>query len=513
MEKSTVNPLLIFLFLVILFVVVHRNLRPKQLPLPPGPPGLPIIGNLLQAPKSYPWLQFDKWKKQYGPIFSLKVGADVIIVLGNYEIAHELLDKRGTTYSSRPHKAMAGDCATKGLHLLLRPYDSAYRLHKRLGATVLNAAASRSYAPVIDLESCQLLTELMVCNDFTSLLRRFTISTAFSLSYGLPIKQGAEEFQITSRVVNNFFYTMATGAWIVDLLPFLNRLPQMFAPWKRIADGIFKFDTAFYVRNMEKGLESNSWNFAKQLAGSKEARDMDRVELAWELGIISIAAMETTSCSLNMFIMAAIKHPEIMNIAQKELDNVVGRRRLPTIEDRDNLPYLNALINELLRWRPIIPAGIPHVNLEEDTYMGYRIPKGAIVFGSHWSIGLDEHDFGDPDIFRPERWIENPDLPNIAFGFGRRICTGRHIAMMSLFYVISRLLWTFNIRAGLDDSGREIELDDMAMTDHFASGPLPFKARFELRDLDVKGIVEKEWQEREKGIGVVLESIKSQRHK
>jgi len=92
MEKFTVSPLLIILFLAILFVVVRRSLRRKKLPLPPGPPGLPIIGNLFEAPKSYPWLQFDKWKRQYGPIFSLKVGADVMIVLGNYQIAHELLD-------------------------------------------------------------------------------------------------------------------------------------------------------------------------------------------------------------------------------------------------------------------------------------------------------------------------------------------------------------------------------------------------------------------------------------
>ena len=90
-------------------------------------------------------------------------------------------------------------------------------------------------------------------------------------------------------------------------------------------------------------------------------------------------------------------------------------------------------MNEFLRWRPISAGGIQHAVTKDDEYMGYRIPAGATVVSNHWAIHPDEGVYEDPYSFKPNRRIENPNLPLNAFGFGRRMCNGQHIARNSPF--------------------------------------------------------------------------------
>jgi cytochrome P450 len=161
-----------------------------------------------------------------------------------------------------------------------------------------------------------------------------------------------------------------------------------------------------------------------------------------------------------------------------------------------------------MRWRPILPGGVPHSNLDEDTYMGYRIPKGFIILGSHWSIHMDEDIYGEPYIFRPERWLDNPKLPNVSYGFGRRTCSGRHVAQRTLFYAIARILWAFHIRRGLDEQGREVNIDPMDLTDMLLVRPKPFKVRFEIREPQAREVIVEKWNGMEKHIGTILDSTR-----
>jgi hypothetical protein len=99
----------------------------RTLPLPPGPPPAPIIGNVHQVPKQRPWLQYHKWGQEYGPVVHLDMLGQPIILLSTVKAAYELLSKRGATYSDRPRLVMAGELATKNKHILLRPYDEGYK--------------------------------------------------------------------------------------------------------------------------------------------------------------------------------------------------------------------------------------------------------------------------------------------------------------------------------------------------------------------------------------------------
>lgn len=138
------------LIFILIYTLYQRRLRSK---LPPGPPRLPIIGNLHQASNSAPWITFQKWLQDYGPLVSVDFGGTILILIGDYNIAKDLLNKRSNIYSARPRMIMAGELTCKGQHILVRQPDARYVLHQRMEAPVLGTRASPTYTPVQDMES------------------------------------------------------------------------------------------------------------------------------------------------------------------------------------------------------------------------------------------------------------------------------------------------------------------------------------------------------------------------
>ena len=479
-------------------------------PLPPGPPRLPIIGNLHQAPKLYPWRKFQEWSNQYGPVFYLRFGLQDLVVLNNAKTATDLLDKRGNIYSSRPHVVMGGDCLSKGMRLLLMLYDSKYRKHQRIVSGHLNIKDSQTYRPLQDLESRQLVYELLSTDDFATRFHRYSSSFMFSLLFGKRLPRGDEpEAILVGQTVARVLVAAQVGTWVVDALPFLNYLPKFMAPWKRTADEWHAIEAKLYLDCIAGAQKMPEWNYTKLVSGMKEAKDMKPLEIGYDMGTMYEAGTDTTAMALEIFTLACLSYPAFQKKVQEELDDVVGPNTLPSFEHRPQLPYLEAVVKETLRWRPVVAGGVPHAVTQDDEYMGYHIPKGATVIGNHWAISMDENIYSDPYIFKPERWIETPDLPLAAFGFGRRVCTGQHVAKNSLFINIARMLWAFDISHAVDKNEMKVEVDDMDMTQGFNSRPAPFKARFTVRDERRKAVVERTFREGEKDIDVLLREIGS----
>lgn len=76
--------------------------------------------------------------------------------------------------------------------------------------------------------------------------------------------------------------------------------------------------------------------------------------------------------------------PEVQKRAQEEIDRIVGTDRLPTVADREKLPYVDSVVKEVLRWHPVAPMGLPHTSTDDDICNGYLIPKGAMLFANVW---------------------------------------------------------------------------------------------------------------------------------
>lgn len=408
---------------------------------------------------------------------------------------------------------MGGECVSKGFRTLLMEYGPRWRQHQRLQASCLNIRISQSYRILQDLESKQLVHDLLEPDvDFSDRFHRYSSSLIYALAYGRRMTSGDEpEVKGVDKIMENFLYAARVGTWIVDALPLLNHLPSFLARWKRLAEKLHMYESTLYANNLKSGRQGASWNWSKQVTGMREGQGMTEKELAYSVGTMYEAGSDTTTMALEVFVLAMLLYPKVMKAAQVELDGVLGPDTFPDFTHKERLPYIDALIKEVLRWRPVSAGGIPHAVIQDDEYMGYRIPKGATVIGNHWSISLDDTVYEDAHEFNPDRWIEHPDLPLVAFGFGRRACTGQHVARNSLFINVARILWTFDVgyKHALSPDGEQqrCEIDRYAFTQGFNSRPCKFEAKFTVRHAARGMMVRERWNEADKDLDRLLGKI------
>jgi len=212
-------------------------------------------------------------------------------------------------------------------------------------------------------------------------------------------------------------------------------------------------------------------------------------------GTIFLAGGETTSSLIKTFFLAATLYPEVVRLAQQELDDVLGGERLPDFSDKPHLPYISAIVKEILRWMPPNPLGTPHLLMEDDVYMGQFIPAGATVMDNTWAMFHNEKVYPDAHTFNPSRFLKNgqinPDVKDpeqSIFGWGRRVCPGRHFGLRVFFLAIARTLATFDISKCLDKHGNPI-VPEAKCTLGLISQPLPFRSDIKPRSSQVLQLI------------------------
>jgi cytochrome P450 len=269
-----------------------------------------------------------------------------------------------------------------------------------------------------------------------------------------------------------------------------------------------------FMHDMKMGLESKGWNLTKDMCAAKDAASWSEVDKAFTLGIMNSAGIETTDVQLKIFILACVTYgPSFIPRAQAELDAVVGSGRLPEFSDLEKLPYIECIIEECFRWRHLAPGGVPHSNTRDDYYNGYLIPKGAVIVPVYDAMMKDPTLWKeDPNQFIPERWEGKYPKGQSAitglnnFGYGRRICPGRHIASNSLRIAVARMLWAFDIRA---EGGKGPEIVESSFTDGFVSHPKKFGAVFETRSEERKRVIEKAYGELDFDTAKMMDGIRA----
>jgi len=155
-------------------------------------------------------------------------------------------------------------------------------------------------------------------------------------------------------------------------------------------------------------------------------------------------------------------YPDVQRRGQEEVDRVIGSKRLPKVSDRTSLPYVEHIMSEILRWRPVAPLGVAHVLTRDDSYDGYHLPAGAIIMPNIWLMLHDPVIFPSPEEFNPDRFIGKQaaaDAVEVAFGFGRRFCPGINFAESSMFIAIATALATCNITNAVDEHGNLVPAD------------------------------------------------------
>ncbi|KAK3331310.1 cytochrome P450 [Apodospora peruviana] len=477
---------------------------------PPGPKPWPAVGNLifffkLSRNTDY---QLTQLAKEYGGICMLWLSSTPVMIISKAEDAKKLLDKKGSIYSDRPSqdsfrgKAWPWRLATTGVGPRFRFLRRVY--HNLLGQQ--QAAGFRKYQ---DHEAKVMLGDLIKApEEFLAHGERFATSVIFSAVYGVRLAQldhpiMAEFYALWEEMLESF----QPGTLLVDYFPVLEKLPEWCQPWihhaRRLREQESVLHRAFLKKLKTQVQGQNNpppTCFGTDLVHLQETENITDEQAISILAMIIGAGAETTSSMIQSFFKVMAMNPTAQRKAQEELDRVVGPSRLPTWEDEAKLPYLRALIKEVHRWAPIASLLVPHATSDEDTTdQGWRIPKGTVVFPNVTAIHKDPDVYSDPEKFAPERFLghdlsavasaKHPDFrqrDHCHYGFGRRLCQGIFVAEASLFIVVSRVLWAFEISP--DPSQLPLDLGDKVAG--LVTRPKPYKVRIVPRSACVVRVVQ-----------------------
>lgn len=460
---------------------------------PPGPPQDPFIGNIRNAPKDKPCLTWEEWGKTYGPIVYMNVIGKPYIIINSYEVARELLEKRGQKYSDRPRFVMAGELVGLGIQTALAPFGPLWKRHRKFFASALPpAVVAKNYSSIHERKSYQFI---QYCLDrpteYRQNIKRMSGEAVNEITYGAS-RNEEYDFVDLNDELSGVTGRVMQGYW-VEFLPWLKYVPEWMpgAQFKRDARkwrAQYSWTRNYLLDTVKKAVASGHpfrTSYVSSLLQSV-AKSATREEDEGMIGSSGLtfyrAANDTTVSALNTFLVAMSLYPEVQAKARAELDRVVGDR-LPLLSDRKELPYITAIVQEILRWVPPFPNGLPHRLMEEDIYEGYYIPAGATVFANLWAMSRDPNNFENPDEFNPDRYYNGTaklDSRDFVFGFGRRVCPGNHLAIQGIFMTAATILWSFEIKDKSPVSKRGMDSREIFNL-NFTACPEPFDISLEPR--------------------------------
>ncbi|KIX05640.1 uncharacterized protein Z518_03612 [Rhinocladiella mackenziei CBS 650.93] len=428
---------------------------------PPGPKGIPVFGNLFQMPQKYPGPRLMEWAKEYGDMFTLKLGSRKWVFLNSTEAVRDLLDRRGRLYISRPVFAITQDIAFGGKRVVLMGYTETWRNLRKVMHQLLMASNQETYKPFQDVESKTMVWQFLKSPErfYEHAARYSNYDLLMDVVFGRRTSMQEENTRLLFSTSEDFLSSQATpSTTLAEQFPgFVKALPkplQWFRPnAERIYKKTFGVYTAFLnelAQRVKDGQDPQC--FARGLTDVAEKYGFDETQKAFCVGTIIEAGSDTTRNQVIILIATAAKFPEWVATVRRELDKVCGdAERLPTFDDWNELPYMIAVIKESLRWRSNLTVpGVPRTLIEDDEYRGFKFEKGTIFTFNNFAICHNEREFSQNEYFRPERHL-NADLQDalkghLGFGAGRRLCPGHHVAMRNMFITFSRLLYYFDFK-------------------------------------------------------------------
>lgn len=491
--SSTLSWLVLPAFLGVLFIAFPRG-SSSHLKYPPGPRPLPLIGNVLDVPLERPEERFTEWASYYGDIVYLRFFQQPVIILNSLRAAREVLEKRGAIYSDRPRFVLFSELmgwANASTHMR---YGPRFRKHRRFMNSTFNQRAVQRLQALQMKETFLLLEGFMQKPEsYIEHFRRFAAATILKITYGRVVTSTDDHFVALAERAGTLTVESGTpAATLVDYFPIIKHLPTWapFAGFKRKALEVKKavdqmMDVPFEIVKEElragRAIPSYTSTLLEAHRGPDGQTDPeDEEDIKGSAGTLYAAAAETTLAVFETFMLAMTRNPEILIKAQEEMDRVVGTERLPEPEDRESLTYLECVYNEVLRWNPPVPLGLPHRLMEDDVYEDYFFPKGCNVLANIYGM---LHDCSQPDKFNPDRYLVDNDLPNpkdVIFGFGRRICPGRYFADAGTWIVISHIVAIFQIQPACDEHG-ELIIPPVNFSSGFVRHCKPFTCSIEPR--------------------------------
>ncbi|XP_063168437.1 cytochrome P450 2G1-like isoform X2 [Candoia aspera] len=434
--------------------------------LPPGPTPLPLIGNFLQIKASKTLQSLLKLREKYGPVFTVYFGNRPVVVLCGHDAVKEALIDKAEEFAGRKTNATL-ERTFQG-HGVVFADGERWKQLRRFSLTVLRnfGMGKKSIQERIQEETQFLLEELRKMQEkpFNPI---FFLSCAVSnvicsIVFGNRFDYRDKEFLALMKMMNDSFREMSTGwAQIYDMYP--NLLRHLPGPHTKIYD-ILEDMRLFIAKRVMKNKETLDLNsprdfidcFLIQMEKEKDnpASEFNLKNLELTTLNLFFAGTETVSSTLRYGFLLLMKFPKVQAKMHEEIDRVIGQNRVPNIEDRSHMPYVDAVIHEVQRFSDLIPMNVPHAVTRDTEFRGYVIPKGTEIYPLLSTVLHDSTKFKSPQGFDPENFLdENGRLKRndafVPFSAGKRVCLGEAMARMELFLYFTTMLQNFSLKSFL----------------------------------------------------------------
>ncbi|PIN04154.1 Cytochrome P450 CYP2 subfamily [Handroanthus impetiginosus] len=455
------------IILIIITYLLHKTTCniPAKTPVPPGPPGLPLIGNLHQFATAknihvYLW----KLSKKYGPLMHMKFGPVPVLIISSPQLAKQVLKTQDLSFCGRPRLLGQQKLSYNCMDMAFSPYGSYWReLRKITAVHLFSLKKIQSFRAIREDEIYRMVKKISSFADEVVNLSEIAMAMAstliFRIAFSKRYDEKGSEIRRFDELLHEAQALMATVfvsdyfpkfSWVDKLTGLINRLNKTFKDLDLLYQEFI--DEHLDPKRLER-MEEND-DILDILIRLKEEK-LCSIDLNWDiikalLMNIFIGSTDTSVASSIWTMTALMKAPLAMKKAQAEIRNSVGKKGKVDEDDLQKLPHLKAVINETLRMYPPAPMLIPRETIEKCVLEGYEIQPKTVVYINGWAIARDPEYWEDPNEFMPERFlnsnidVKGQDFGVIPFGSGRRICPGMFMGLANMELIVANLLYSFD---------------------------------------------------------------------
>ncbi|XP_072919916.1 cytochrome P450 2C19-like isoform X2 [Hemitrygon akajei] len=459
--------LLVVLLSVLLLMRFFQNTQRQKGRLPPGPPALPIIGNILQLDFKAPHKSLIKLSEQYGPVFTFWFGSFPAVVVCGAEAMREALIDHGFDFSGRYRLPI--------LKIVADGYGVAFssgERWKQLRRFTLNTLRNFGMGKKSIEERIQEEAQFLVTSfrnkkgepfNPNFLLRGATSNIICSITFGKRFDYEDKQLLWLMELVAEI-----ARSWSSPWIQLYNTFPRIMdflpGPHRKVSQNITNL-RSFLAKTIQSHKQTVQKDSPRDyidcfLTKMDEEKDELNSEFFHKNLLVMtqdlfLAGTETTSTTLCWALQILTKYPEVQEKIHNEVGDVIGSHRRPVIQDRVKMPYTDAVIHEVQRYIDLIPMNLPHMATSDVNFRGYLIPKGMHVIPVLSSVLKDNSHWESPESFNASHFLdENGCFKKsenfMAFSAGKRTCLGASLAHMELFLFLTTLLQNFIFKAVID---------------------------------------------------------------